>query len=264
VANPSCLPNPTLPRCSHHSPKNEKRIKTAVLSIKLTDAPIQPIQPIQPVQPTHPHPRHTAPPLTIRPLLQPHNIKTAPMPPFSRTSTTQSGSQDQDFYCSFTHLPQSSINADEIPYTLHNIYSIARLRHPMHLHRRMPSSGPRPDSFDSTATKRSYSSFFSTASSHRRRKLLAKLKQLFRGREPTAGSREVVLRASRKPSTLDFRCVGMDSRVDLGGMFTTPVYDAGTRDSSERKEEGPWGRPPRIDIALPGETEWGRLFEPLF
>jgi len=126
-------------------------------------------------------------------------------------------------------------------------------------HRRVPSAGgPRPDSFGSTKTARTSRSIFSLSScssTSRRRLLLAKIKQLFTGREPTTHAQVQMLRASsRKPSTLDFRCVGMESRLDV----MAAVFSCGDRD----------GRlPPRIDVDLPGEADahgWGRWFEGVF
>ena len=64
-----------------------------------------------------------------------------------------------------------------------------------------------------------------------------------------------MLRASsRKPSTLDFRCVGMESKLDMGGVFAC------------EKDDEPC-RAPRLDVALPGESDaygWGRWFEGVF
>ncbi|KAF8544660.1 hypothetical protein BDD12DRAFT_814265 [Trichophaea hybrida] len=173
--------------------------------------------------------------------------------------------RDQDFYCSFTHLP-NSINAEELPYTIHSPYSIARLRtipSMYHHHRRTPSGALRPDSFDSantTSTTRSFRSFMSWTSSHRKRKLLAKVKQLFRTRKESQATLEILRCASRKPSTLDFRCIGTESRMDLG-MFATPVYE-GVKPKWEDDGEGPFEKPPKIEVELPGEKEggnnWGR------
>jgi len=48
--------------------------------------------------------------------------------------------------------------------------------------------------------------------------------------------------------------------MDLG-MFATPVYE-GVKPTYEDEGEGPVGRPPKIEVELPGEREgggsWGR------
>jgi hypothetical protein len=75
------------------------------------------------------------------------------------------------------------------------------------------------------------------------------MKQLFRSKE-RPNTLVVLRRVSQKPSTLDFRCIGMnDSRLDMG-VFTAPVY--GRREEEEA---------PKIEVELPGEVEagkWGR------
>lgn len=138
--------------------------------------------------------------------------------------------KDKDFYCSFTQFP----NIDELPYTIHSKYSIEKMRSP--IHRRKSYVGrPRPGPRTSFDSKRSYSnthamssststksrasslrSFFSSSTgssaSSQRRKLLSKIKQPFESMLPPAKSIKrrggMLLQRHKKPSTLDFRCIG--------------------------------------------------------
>lgn len=128
---------------------------------------------------------------------------------------------DQDFYCSFTHLPEAA-NVDELPYTIHTAHSIT---HPTIFSRRsrqLPAPSPYPRVMSSTSTSSKSSSFWSTlsvSSSLRRRRLLAGLRRMLRGiskrrrgarRSTSGGQRRGWLDLTRKPSTLDFRCVGWE------------------------------------------------------
>ena len=143
--------------------------------------------------------------------------------------------RDQDFYCSFTHLPNTCCpNLDALPHTIHTPSTIARLRPPT----------MRPDSFDSA-----YGSLLSSSSSLRKRKLLAKMKQLFRaGSAGAAKQRDsatalVLMRAaSRKPSTLDFRCIGTgDGLRSQHGSLDMAVYDAPKIQWREPRVADGWG-----------------------
>ena len=170
------------------------------------------------------------------------------------------------------------------------------------LHRRTPSAaaaaGLRPDSFDSSKTgttstsTRSFRSFLSwtsssstqsnggnrngtSSSSSGRRKLVARVKQLLRvsrrrsdGASGGGGGARTTLQmlrhASRKPSTLDFRCIGAESRISLGlfavaavAAASNPLYDAGGAELSLARS-----LPPQIDLHLPSptwedESSWG-------
>lgn len=136
--------------------------------------------------------------------------------------------KDNDFYCSFTQFP----NIDELPYTIHSKYSIEKMRSPIH-RRKSYGVRPRPSprtSFDSkrsnthtmsssTSTKSrtsSLRSFFSSSTgssaSSQRRKLLSKMKQPFESMLPPAKNIKrrggMLLQRHKKPSTLDFRCIG--------------------------------------------------------
>lgn len=138
--------------------------------------------------------------------------------------------KDKDFYCSFTQFP----NIDELPYTIHSKYSIKKMRSP--IHRRKSYGGrPRPGPRTSLDSKLSYSnthtmssststksrasslrSFFSSSTgssaSTQRRKLLSKMKQPFESMLPPAKNIKrrggMLLQRHKKPSTLDFRCIG--------------------------------------------------------
>ncbi|KAI5815864.1 hypothetical protein BZA77DRAFT_68600 [Pyronema omphalodes] len=196
---------------------------------------------------------------------QPMRNSTYPRHPYHPRHVTQSAPsvgtmytiptfRDQDFYCSFTHLPDSAINAEELPYTIHSPYSIAKLR-TIPMHRRTPS-GLRPDSLDSlntTNSQRSFRTVLSWTSSSRKRKLVTKVKQLFRHRnEGSPATLEVLRNVSQKPSTLDFRCIGTESRLSLG-IFVSPVYET-TKSRPWEETEGQFGRPPRISVDLPDDV----------
>ena len=172
------------------------------------------------------------------------------------------------------------------------------------LHRRTPSAaaaaGLRPDSFDSSKTgttstsTRSFRSFLSwtssssaqsnggnrngasSSSNSSRRKLVARVKQLLRvshrrsdgsGGGGGGGARttlQMLRHASRKPSTLDFRCIGAESRISLGlfavaavAAASNPLYDASGAELSLARS-----LPPQIDLHLPSptwedESSWG-------
>lgn len=184
--------------------------------------------------------------------------------------------KDQDFYCSFTEFP----NIDELPYTIHFKYSIEKMRSSTRRTKSYSScvrSAPRT-SFES---KRSYSnahtlssststrsktsslrSFFSSSTgssaSSRRRKLLSKMKQPFESMLPPAKHLKrrggMLLQRHKKPSTLDFRCIGEEV---CDGMFRVSTLNLNSFSSAENSPTSP-----RFSVVIYGGMYFLRVNNP--
>jgi hypothetical protein len=219
-------------------------------------------------------------------------------------------SRDRDFYCSFTELPNvPQVNLDELPFTIHSPRSMSRLSSSANMRhnqqqQQQPESRrrssrfpplpnlhyPRPrsnvNSFDSNSSSTSFRTFISASSSsasslsNRGKQLFAKVRQPFEsifnyskpGKTTATGTSttQLLLQSSRKPSTLDFRCIGTSDVDDIlrrvsidlltqQSSFATPIYDGAphnhqnnsTGSSSHRRL---WNEPldsPKIDWSEP-------------
>ena len=150
--------------------------------------------------------------------------------------------QDQDFYCSFTHLPSTPL-VEELPYTLTPRSTYFPLQYPR-------SSVPSSSSTSSGTSSGYHSSTSSLSSSLRHTRLLAKLRKLLwsivrKSKAKSTLKRAQSLLSMKKPSTLDFRCCGYaeEWRDEQGG------YALGGDAVSERGWFGGWPPEGRASFA---------------